>query len=360
MTSVSMNSAKTVLVTGGCGFIGAHFVRHLLTQTDWRVVNLDLLTYAGDLGRLQGIDTGERYRFVRGDLADRGLLKTLFQEEMPRGVVNFAAESHVDRSILDPWPFIQTNIAGVQALLEATRQHGTDRFLQISTDEVYGDAEGQPPATEESSLRPSSPYAASKAAADLLCLAYRRTFDARVLLLRCSNNFGPFQFPEKLIPFMIRAALNGDDLPVYGDGGQRRDWMFVDDACVAVRAVLEKGALGSAYNASTGSLRSNLDVVYGVCDLLAEEGGLKASELRGRVRFVQDRPGHDRRYEVDASRIRRDLGWSPQVPFEAGLRQTVRWYLANQAWLKQVTSGDYRAYVEAVYSREWNSRSRPT
>ncbi len=355
-----MNSRTSVLVTGGCGFIGAHFVRYLLTQTDWRVVNLDLLTYAGDLSRFQGIDTGDRYRFVRGDLADRGLLKTVFDEESPRAVVNFAAESHVDRSILDPWPFIQTNIAGVQALLEATRQHGTDRFLHISTDEVYGDTEGRPPASEESPLRPSSPYAASKAAADLLCLAYRRTYDARVLLVRCCNTFGPFQFPEKLIPFMIRAALSGDDLPVYGDGGQRRDWLFVDDACVAVRAVLEKGALGSAYNASTGTLRSNLDVVYAVCDLLAEEGGPKANEVRGRVRFVQDRPGHDRRYDMDGARIRRDLGWSPQVSFEAGLRQTVRWYLGNQAWLKQVTSGDYRAYVEAVYSREWNSRSRPT
>jgi dTDP-glucose 4,6-dehydratase len=279
---------------------------------------------------------------------------------MPRAVVNFAAESHVDRSILDPWPFIQTNIAGVQALLEATRQHGTDRFLHISTDEVYGDAEGRPVATEESPLRPSSPYAASKAAADLLCLAYRRTYDVRVLLLRCSNTFGPFQFPEKLIPFMIRAALNGDDLPIYGDGGQQRDWLFVDDACVAVRAVLEKGALGSVYNASTGSLRSNLGVVHAVCELLAEEGGLKSSELRGRVRFVQDRPGHDRRYEVDASRVRRDLGWSPRVSFEDGLRQTVRWYLANQAWLKQVTSGDYREYMEAVYSRGWGLRSRPT
>jgi dTDP-glucose 4,6-dehydratase len=279
---------------------------------------------------------------------------------MPRAVVNFAAESHVDRSILDPWPFIQTNIAGVQALLEATRQHGTDRFLHISTDEVYGDAEGRPVATEESPLRPSSPYAASKAAADLLCLAYRRTYDARVLLLRCSNTFGPFQFPEKLIPFMIRAALNGDDLPIYGDGGQQRDWLFVDDACVAVRAVLEKGAPGSVYNASTGSLRSNLGVVHAVCELLAEEGGLKSSELRARVRFVQDRPGHDRRYEVDASRVRRDLGWSPRVSFEDGLRQTVRWYLANQAWLKQVTSGDYREYMEAVYSRGWGLRSRPT
>jgi dTDP-glucose 4,6-dehydratase len=355
-----MNSVKTVLVTGGCGFIGAHFVRHLLTQTDWRVVNLDLLTYAGDLGRLQGIETGERYRFVRGDLADRGLLKTLFQEETPHAVVNFAAESHVDRSILDPWPFIQTNIAGVQALLEATCQYGTDRFLHISTDEVYGDAEGRPPATEDSPLRPSSPYAASKAAADLLCLAYRRTYDARVLLIRCSNNFGPFQFPEKLIPFMIRAALNGNDLPIYGDGEQKREWLFVDDACVAVRAVLEKGNLGSVYNASTGNLRSNLDVVYAVCELLAEEGGLNSSDLRGRVRFVQDRPGHDRCYEVDASRIRRDLGWSPRVSFEEGLRQTVRWYLANQAWLKQVTSGDYPAYMEAVYSRGWDLRSRPT
>jgi dTDP-glucose 4,6-dehydratase len=355
-----MNSVKTVLVTGGCGFIGAHFVRHLLTQTDYRIVNLDLLTYAGDLGRLRGIDTGDRYRFVRGDLADRDLLKTLFQEELPHAVVNFAAESHVDRSILDPWPFIQTNIAGVQALLEATRQFGTDRLLHISTDEVYGDTEGLPPAIEESPLRPSSPYAASKAAADLVCLAYRRTYDARVLLLRCSNNFGPFQFPEKLIPFMIRAALNGEDLPIYGDGGQRRDWLFVDDACVAVRAVLEKGALGLAYNASTGSLRSNLDVVQAVCELLAQEGGLSPIELRERIRFVQDRPGHDRRYEVDASRIRRDLGWSPRVSFEDGLLQTVRWYLANQAWLKQVTSGDYRAYVEAVYSRGWGLRSRPT
>lgn len=344
---------KTVLVAGGCGFIGAHFVRHLLKRTDWRVVNLDKLTYAGDLNRLQGVDAGDRYRFVRGDITDQGLLNELFQEEAPGAVVNFAAESHVDRSILNPLPFLETNVMGVQALLEATRRHGTDRFLQISTDEVYGDAEGRPPSTEDSPLRPGSPYAASKAAADLLCLAYQRTYNAPALIVRCCNNFGPLQFPEKLIPFMVGAALRGDDLPIYGDGGQQRDWLYVEDACAAGQAVLERGAPGSIYNASTGSLRSNLDVVHTVCDLLAEEGGLDRRDLVGRIRFVKDRPGHDRRYEVDAGRIRREFGWSPQIPFETGLRQTVRWYLAHQTWLKQATSGEYRDYVEAVYTRGW-------
>ena len=344
---------KTVLVTGGCGFIGAHFVRYLLDHTDWRVVNLDKLTYAGDLGRLHGVDAGDRYQFVRGDIVDRSLLSDLFRQETPWAVVNFAAESHVDKSILDPWPFLQTNVMGVQALLEAARRHNTDRLIQISTDEVYGDTEGQEPSSEDSALQPSSPYSASKAAADLLCLAYQRTYNARVLIVRCCNNFGPFQFPEKLIPFMISAALRGNDFPLYGDGGQRRDWLFVEDSCAAVLAVLEKGPLGSTYNASAGSLRTNLEVVHALCGVLAEEGGLNQSELLGRVRFVKDRPGHDRRYEIDARRIRLELGWSPQVAFETGLRQTVRWYLSHRAWLNQVMSGEHRAYLEAVYTRGW-------
>src|SRR2546425_1640068 len=287
---------KTVVVTGGCGFIGAHFVQHLLACTDWRIVNLDKLTYAGDVERLRGVQAGDRYRFVRGDIADRSLLSEIFRHEVPWAVVNFAAESHVDRSILDPWPFLQTNVMGVQALLEAARRHNADRFLQISTDEVYGDAEGQSPSSEDSPLRPSSPYSASKGGADLLCLAYHRTYDARVSVVRCCNNFGPFQFPEKLIPLMITAALRGDTLPVYGDGGQRRDWLFVSDTCAAILAVLERGALGAAYNASADSVRTNLDVVHAVCALLAEEGGLDQSDLLGRVRFVKDRPGHDRLY----------------------------------------------------------------
>lgn len=347
---------KTILVTGGCGFIGSHFVRLVLGNTRWRVVNLDKLTYAGNLENLKDVETSPRYRFVKGDIADRSLVDNLLLEEHPQAVVNFAAESHVDRSILDSSPFIETNINGVRVLLEASRR-GVERFLQISTDEVYGDAEGKQPFAEESPLCSGSPYAASKAAADLLCLAYGRTYGVPVLIVRSSNNYGPFQFPEKLIPLMIRNAMTGKELPVYGDGLQQRDWLYVEDNVGAILRILENGKVGSIYNVGTGEEQSNLNVIYTLCKIIAEEMGSRLESLTANIRSVADRPGHDRRYALDTRKVRRELGWSYATPFETGLKKTVRWYLDNQDWMKRVTSGEYQSYYDAVYTHEWENRS---
>jgi dTDP-glucose 4,6-dehydratase len=347
---------KTVLVTGGCGFIGSHFVRLLLAQQRWRVVNLDKLTYAGNRERLGEISEGAAYRFVMGDIADRTQVDELFRTERPWGVVNFAAETHVDRSILDASPFLTTNVAGTRILLEGVRVHGVERFLQVSTDEVYGDVDGKDSCFEESPVWPSSPYAASKASADLLSLAYHRTYGVPILIARSSNNYGPFQFPEKLVPLTIRNAIAGKELPVYGDGLQRRDWLYVDDNCEALLTILERGEIGSIYNVGTGEERTNLSVVDAICRALASETGRDLEELRARIRFVEDRPGHDRRYALDNSRVRRDLGWSPQVSFDAGLPRTVRWYIANAWWMQKATSStEFRKYEEAVYVHSWRS-----
>lgn len=344
---------KTVLVTGGCGFIGSHFVRLVLQHRDWRLVNLDWLTYAGSLENLAGVEESDRYRFVHGDIASRELVDDLIRGEQPWAIVNFAAESHVDRSILDPSPFLHTNVLGVQVLLEAARQHGVGRFVQVSTDEVYGDAEDKQAFGEDSPLVPSSPYAASKAAADLLCRAYRRTHGIPVLIVRSSNNYGPNQFPEKLIPLVIRNALSGAELPVYGDGLQRRDWLYVEDNYWAILAVLERGEVGRIYNVATGEEKANLEVVREVCLLVSQEAGIDQESLLGRIRFVADRPGHDRRYAVNAQTVRRELQWAPRVTFESGLKVTVRWYLDHQSWLERATAGPYRHYYEAVYARRW-------
>jgi dTDP-glucose 4,6-dehydratase len=343
----------TVLVTGGCGFMGSHFIRLVLRQESWRVVNLDKLTYAGDLSRLADIQQDERYRFVRGDIGDRRFVQELFEDERPWAVVNFAAESHVDRSILDPTPFLQTNLLGTQVLLEAAHTCAVQRFLQISTDEVYGDAEGKEPFSEESALQPSSPYSASKAAADLLCLAYKRTYKMSVLIVRSSNNYGPFQFPEKLIPLMIRNSLKGLELPVYGDGGQRRDWLHVDDSCRAVLEVLQRGRQGEIYNIGTGTVRTNLEVIRAVCVPLARQAGSDIDSLLGRVRYVSDRPGHDRCYALDTRKIRKELGWVPQVSFESAVEQTVQWYIDHQHWVDRAVSEEYQTYYDAIYGRAW-------
>jgi dTDP-glucose 4,6-dehydratase len=260
----------------------------------------------------------------------------------------------VDRSILDPTPFLQTNVLGTQVLLEAAREARVERFVQVSTDEVYGDAEGKDPFHESSPLTPSSPYAASKAAADLLCLAYARTYGVPVLIVRSSNNYGPYQFPEKLIPLLIRNALAGEVLPIYGDGLQRRDWLYVEDNCRAILRVLEAGRVGAIYNVGTGQERTNLEVVRTLCRILGEEAGLDPTEILRRVRHVADRPGHDRRYAMQTDRVRRELGWSPQVPFEEGLRRTIRWYLRHPDWVARVTTGEYLQYYEAVYLRRWS------
>ena len=347
---------KTVLVTGGCGFIGSHFVRLLLRVTDWRVVNLDSLTYAGNVTNLEGLENGQRYRFVRGDITDFPLVEGVFKEEMPWGVVNFAAESHVDRSILDSSPFLRTNVLGVQVLLDVARLYGVERYVQVSTDEVYGDADGQESFTEDSPLSPSSPYAASKAAADLLCSAYRRTHQLPVLIVRSSNNYGPCQFPEKLIPLMIRNALNGEELPVYGDGLQRRDWLYVGDNCRAILGALEQGIPGAIYNVGGGEERTNLELVRAVCRLLAYEGQLDLSSLTERITFMPDRPGHDRRYALSSQRMRQELGWYPEVSLEEGLRRTIRWYLGHAERLKNDASAEYESYYDSVYRRAWGDR----
>ena len=344
---------RTVVVTGGCGFIGSHFVRLLLRRPSWRIVNLDNLTYAGNLTSLQDVEGHPAYVFVRGDIADADTVDRVMKAHAPWAVVNFAAESHVDRSILDATPFLRTNILGVQTLLDAVRRHRVERFLQVSSDEVYGDAEGMAPFDEGAPLQPSSPYAASKAAADLLCLAYHRTHAAPVVIARSANNYGPFQFPEKLLPLMIRNTLAREPLPIYGDGAQVRDWLYVEDNCGALLLALEHGRVGRLYNIATGEYRTNLEVVRAACRIVAAETRVPASELEALIRLVPDRPGHDRRYAIDAARTRSELQWRPQTQFTDGLRMTVRWYLDHQDWIAQVTSGEYQRYYEAVYLRRW-------
>ncbi len=344
--------SKTIFVTGGCGFIGSNFVRLLCAETDWRVINFDKLTYAGNLENVADLPK-ERMRFIQGDICDRALVEKMLAQEKPWAVVNFAAESHVDRSILDAAPFLQTNIGGVQALLEAVRACPVERFLHISTDEVYGDKEGKEPSDESAPLLPSSPYAATKAAADLLCFSYRRTYGVPVIVTRSSNNYGPYQFPEKLIPLLIRNGLSDLEFPIYGDGKQIRDWLYVEDNCRAILGVLEKGEIGSAYNIGTGEERTNLDVVHALCAAVAERRRLDSAALLKRIRSVTDRPGHDRRYALDSGKLRSAIGWSPRVDFAAGMRRTVGWYLDHADWIARVTSGAYRNYYEAVYARGW-------
>ena len=343
---------RSALVTGGCGFIGSNFIRLLCAQPDWRVVNLDKLTYAGNLENLADVST-ERLRLVRGDIRDRALVEKILQDEKPWAIVNFAAESHVDRSILDASPFVETNIGGVQALLDAVRAYPVERFLHISTDEVYGDKEGQGSFTESAPLVPSSPYAATKAAADLLCFSYRRTYGLPILVTRSSNNYGPYQFPEKLIPLLIRNGLNGMDFPVYGDGKQIRDWLHVEDNCRGILAVLENGRVGAIYNIGAGEERTNLEVVESICSAIAERREIELAQLKERIRFVNDRPGHDRRYAIDSTKLRAETGWQPRREFDQGLKQTVDWYLEHPDWIAHVTSGAYREYYDTVYARSW-------
>ena len=347
---------ESILVTGGCGFIGSHFVRLVCAQGNFRVINLDKLTYAGNVENLSDIDSS-RLRFARGDIGDREFVERILHEEKPAAVVNFAAESHVDRSILDAAPFLQTNIVGVQALLEAMRKVAVKRFLHVSTDEVYGDREGKEAATEESALCPSSPYAASKASADLICLAYRRTYGLPIIITRSSNNYGPFQFPEKLMPLCIRNALAGIKLPVYGDGGQVRDWLYVEDNCRAIMAVLKRAEPGSIYNIGTGVERTNVDVVRAICRVVAQQAGMDRQGVEDTMEPVTDRPGHDRRYALNTDKIRREIGWSAATGFAAGLNETVHWYLSHPQWVARVTSGEYQKYYESVYARRWGNAS---
>ena len=351
----------TILVTGAAGFIGSNFVLDWLAQSDEKVINLDDLTYAGNLENLASLDGDARHLFVKGSIGDFDLVAKLLAEHKPRAVVNFAAESHVDRSIHGPEDFIQTNIVGTFRLLEAVRAfHGQlektakneFRFLHVSTDEVYGSlAKDDPAFTETHQYEPNSPYSASKAASDHLVRAYHRTYGLPVLTTNCSNNYGPYHFPEKLIPLVIHNALAGKPLPIYGDGQQIRDWLYVKDHCSAIRRVLEAGKLGETYNVGGWNEKPNLDVVHTLCTILDElSPRADGKPYKEQITYVTDRPGHDRRYAIDATKIERELGWKPAETFETGIRKTVQWYLDNQAWVANVTSGAYQNWVGKQYS----------
>jgi len=333
---------RTILVTGGAGFIGSNFVRMVLSEhPECLVVNLDKLTYAGNLENLADVLGHERHRFIHGDICDGTLVRRLLDEYRTCAIVNFAAESHVDRSIVDPRVFIDTNVAGTLTLLEAAHDKNVDRFIQVSTDEVYGALGPQGVFTEATALSPNSPYAASKAAADLLVRACGHTWGVKYNITRCSNNYGPFQFPEKLVPLMIHNAMNDKDLPVYGDGLYVRDWLYVYDHCTAIWRVLEQAPPGEIYNIGGCCEKTNLEVVQTILGRLGKSTSL--------IRHVKDRPGHDRRYATDAAKIMTTLGWRPAMTFDQGITRTIDWYLANQKWLANVVSGQYQQYYETMY-----------
>jgi len=350
-----------VLVTGGAGFIGSNFVLQWLEAEPSPVINLDKLTYAGNLANLEKVSMDARYTFVHGDICDRKLVGSLLQKHRPRAIVHFAAESHVDRSIHGPDDFVRTNVNGTFALLEECRAYHSEmgeperssfRFLHVSTDEVYGSlGPGEPAFSETTPYAPNSPYSASKAGSDHLVRAYHHTYGLPTLTTNCSNNYGPYQFPEKLIPLMILNAISGKPLPVYGDGKNVRDWLYVEDHCEAIRTVLRAGRAGETYNIGGRTEKRNLDVVRTICSVLDQlrpnDPVVPHSEL---ITFVTDRPGHDRRYAIDASKIEHELGWRPKQTFETGIRKTIEWYLANEPWVRDVTSGQYREWLAAHYS----------
>lgn len=350
---------SVILVTGGAGFIGSNFVLQWLVSVNEPIVNLDALTYAGNLNNLASLNGDARHTFVRGDIGDSALVRSLLEQYKPRAILNFAAESHVDRSIFGPADFVRTNIAGTFNLLECARAYydnlsATDlsefRFVHVSTDEVYGSLSPEaPPFTESTSYAPNSPYSASKAASDHLVRAYHHTYGLPSLTTNCSNNYGPYQFPEKLIPLIILNALEGKPLPIYGDGLNVRDWLYVTDHCAAIRTVLEHGGVGETYNIGGWNEKANIEVVHTVCDIL---DGLRSSpngSYRRLITMVTDRPGHDRRYAIDARKIERELGWHPTETFETGIRKTIAWYLDNEPWVADVTTGNYRTWLEQNY-----------
>lgn len=352
-----------ILVTGGAGFIGANFVLDWLAQNDEPVINLDKLTYAGNRENLASLEGDARHHFVHGDIGDSALVDELLRVHQPRAVINFAAESHVDRSIHGPEDFIQTNVVGTLRLLESVRGHwnglGAEaktsfRFLHVSTDEVYGSLSPTDPAfTEDHPFEPNSPYSASKAASDHLVRAWHHTYGLPVLTTNCFNNYGPYHFPEKLIPLMIVNALAGKALPIYGDGQQVRDWLYVKDHCSAIRRVLEGGRVGETYNVGGWNEKPNLEIVHTVCALLDElRPRSDGKPYREQITYVKDRPGHDRRYAIDARKLERELGWKPAETFESGIRKTVQWYLSHEDWVSHVQSGAYRDWVQKQYASE--------
>lgn len=336
---------KKILVTGGAGFIGVNFVHYMVNKyPEYMIVNLDLLTYAGNLESLKDIESRKNYKFIKGDIADREFIFNLFKEEQFDIVVNFAAESHVDRSVEDPGIFIKTNVVGTQVLLDASREFCIERYHQVSTDEVYGDLPIDITDlffTEDASLNPSSPYSASKASADMLVCAYERTYGLPITISRCSNNYGPYHFPEKLIPLIITRALNDDSLPVYGKGENVRDWLHVEDHCSAIDLILHKGEVGEVYNIGGHNERTNLQVVKTILKALNKPESL--------ITFVKDRPGHDLRYAIDPTKIETELGWKPRYNFDTGILQTVKWYLDNTHWWESILSGEYEDYYKKQY-----------
>lgn len=331
-----------LLVTGGAGFIGSNFIRYMLNKYhNIRIVNLDKLTYAGNLENLVDIENDNRYSFLKGDICDKSKVKECIQNNSINVIINFAAESHVDRSILGAEEFIQTNILGTHILLEVVKEMKIDRYIQVSTDEVYGSLGPKGYFTEETPLHPNSPYSASKASADLLALAYQHTFGLPVIITRCSNNYGPYQFPEKLIPLMIINALNDKQLPVYGDGKHVRDWIHVIDHCYAIDLVLNKGIEGQVYNIGGNNEKPNIEIVRLILKILKKSDAL--------ISYVEDRPGHDRRYAIDSSKIRKELGWKPSYKFDEGIIETIEWYKKNEHWWSNIINGQYKNYYEKVY-----------
>ena len=350
----------TILVTGAAGFIGSNFVLDWFEKYDEGIISLDKLTYAGNPENLQSLENNKNHNFVKGDIADENLITSILNQYQPRAIINFAAESHVDRSIHGPKDFINTNIVGTYSLLEAARNywHNLDkkpqnffRFLHVSTDEVYGSLENNdPPFSETTPYAPSSPYSASKAASDHLVRAWHHTYGLPVVTTNCSNNYGPYHFPEKLIPLCILNALKGESLPIYGDGQQIRDWLYVKDHCTAIRLVLEEGRLGETYNIGGRNEKANLDVVKILCSILDELMPKKdGSKYVAQITYVKDRPGHDKRYAIDATKLEAELGWKPQETFESGIRKTVEWYLSNQDWVNRVQSGEYQHWIDKQY-----------
>jgi dTDP-glucose 4,6-dehydratase len=330
-----------ILVTGGAGFIGSNFIKYMLDKyPEYKIINLDLLTYAGNLENLRDIENNPNYQFRKGDITDRNLVTEIVKNGIDF-IVNFAAESHVDRSIMDPGVFVKTNMMGTQVLLDAAKEHGIKKFLQVSTDEVYGSLGAIGYFTEETHLAPNSPYSASKAGADLLVRAYHKTFGLPVNITRCSNNYGPYQFPEKLIPLMIANALEDKDLPVYGDGMQIRDWLHVKDHCRGIDTVLHQGKDGEVYNIGGNNEKANIQIVKLILEKLGKPESL--------ITHVKDRPGHDRRYAIDSTKIKNELGWEPEYTFEKGMEETIEWYLNNREWWKRIRSGEYREYYERMY-----------
>lgn len=336
-----------ILVTGGAGFIGGNFIHYMLKKyKDYKIICLDALTYAGNMETLSDVIDNPNFLFIKGDISDRDTVYDLFEQARPDIVVNFAAESHVDRSIEEPGIFLKTNILGTGVLLDACRKFGTGRYHQVSTDEVYGDLPLDRPDlffTEETPLHTSSPYSSSKAAADLLVLAYYRTYKLPVTISRCSNNYGPYHFPEKLIPLMIANALNDKPLPVYGKGENVRDWLYVEDHCTAIDLIIHKGRIGEVYNIGGHNERTNLQVVKAILKELGKPESL--------IRFVTDRPGHDMRYAIDPSKIRRELGWLPTTKFDDGIKKTVKWYLDNRSWWEHIVNGEYKDYYDRMYGK---------